>query len=102
MALEACAIHSGVCDTWLITQGHETSEMLSFQPTVLGFPPMMLKPRDPPSRRRRTVKLLVSSSYRHKQTQTDSGETYEQSAERKISIQNCSSLQESNTVAQLF
>lgn len=51
-------------DTWLISGGDKTSKTLSFQPTAHGLPPMMLKPRDPPSRRRTTVTLLVSPSYR--------------------------------------
>lgn len=50
--------------------GDGTSKLLSFQPTTHGLPPMMLKPREPPSRRRTTVTLLVSPSY--KQT----GETH--------------------------
>lgn len=33
------------------------------QPTEHGLPPTMLKPRDPPSRRRTTVTLLASPSY---------------------------------------
>lgn len=51
-------------DTWLISGGDNTSKTLCFQPTAHGLPPMMLKPRDPPSRRRTAVTLLVSPSYR--------------------------------------
>lgn len=51
-------------------------ETLGFQPTAHGLPPMMLKPRDPPSRRRTTVMLIVSPSYRQTDRQTgERGET---------------------------
>lgn len=49
---------------WSAGGRDNTSKTLCFQPTAHGLPPMMLKPRDPPSRRRTAVTLLVSPSYR--------------------------------------